>query len=158
MIVVQSLFVKRVPRFVHHSIKTGKRVCLIKTSGEPGVAGPQSCGKRMGRGVHSTGLEIEAHVRGNRFAKGLLSLNREPQILGEHGLFRPRLGFGDGVEQRNQALAQPGEERIVVLHRHADLVLIEQNIVWCRGDTEEFDFFLGEGDQVGERWFERSKI
>ena len=112
----------------------------------------------MGRGVHSTGLEIKAHVRGNRFTEGLLSLNREPQILGKHGLFRPCLGFGDGVEQRNQSLAQPGEERIVILHRHADLVLIEQNVVGCRGDAEKFDFFLGEGDQVGERWFERFKI
>ena len=35
------------------------------------------------------------------------SLNREPQILGERLLFRPRLG--DGVEQRNQALANPAK-------------------------------------------------
>ena len=38
----------------------------------------------MGRGVHSTGLEIKP-MFGNRFAKGLLSLNREPQILGGAG-------------------------------------------------------------------------
>ena len=101
MIVVQFLFVKRAlfRASQHKDRKTG---LPRQTSGEPGVAWPQSCGKRMGREA-SIPLAWKPKPM---FVETASQRPSEPQpgtaTLGEHGLFRPRLGFVVAAEQRTK--------------------------------------------------------